>query len=75
MPPTGGSRHRPGPGRPRRPRVTPAGTSDEERYEIGLNRSAVHTDVVIGGDGMTVTGTGPKGPVDIIRDDEWVLGT
>jgi aminopeptidase len=49
--------------------------SDEQRFEIGLNRSAVHTDVVIGGDGMTVTGAGPKGTVDIIRDDEWVLGT
>jgi aminopeptidase len=49
--------------------------SDEERYEIGLNRSAVHTDVVIGGEGMTVTGTGPKGTVEIIRDDEWVLAT
>jgi len=47
--------------------------SDEQRYEIGLNRSAVHTDVVIGGTGMTVTGTGPKGAVEIIRDDEWVL--
>jgi aminopeptidase len=49
--------------------------SNEERYEIGLNNSAVHTDVVIGGDGMTVTGTGPKGTVEIIRDDEWVLKT
>ena len=48
--------------------------SEEERYAIGLNRSAVHTDVVIGGEGMTVTGTGPKGTVEIIRDDEWVLG-
>jgi aminopeptidase len=47
--------------------------TNEERHEIGLNRSAVHTDVVIGGDGMTVTGTGPKGTVEIIRDDEWVL--
>jgi aminopeptidase len=47
--------------------------SDDERYEIGLNRSAVHTDVVIGGEGMTVTGTGPAGAVEIIRDDEWVL--
>ncbi len=47
--------------------------TDEERYEIGLNRSAVHTDVVIGGDGIAVTGTGPKGTVEIIRDDEWVL--
>ena len=49
--------------------------SSEERYEIGLNNSAVHTDVVIGGDGMTVTGSGPKGTVEIIRDDEWVLVT
>lgn len=47
--------------------------SDDERYEIGLNRSTVHTDVVIGGEGMTVTGTGPKGTAEIIRDDEWVL--
>ena len=47
--------------------------SGEELYEIGLNRSAVHTDVVIGGDGMTVTGKGPNGTVEIIRDDEWVL--
>jgi aminopeptidase len=47
--------------------------SSDELYDLGLNRSAVHTDVVIGGDGMTVTGTGPNGTVDIIRDDEWVL--
>ncbi|MGH3167879.1 MAG: aminopeptidase, partial [Trebonia sp.] len=47
--------------------------SSDELYGLGLNRSAVHTDVVIGGEGMTVTGTGPKGTVDIIRDDEWVL--
>jgi aminopeptidase len=47
--------------------------SGEELYELGLNRSAVHTDVVIGGEGMTVTGSGPKGTVEIIRDDEWVL--
>jgi aminopeptidase len=49
--------------------------SNDERYEIGLNRSAIHTDVVIGGQGLTVTGTGPKGTVEIIRDDEWVLST
>ena len=49
--------------------------SDDERYEIGLNRSAIHTDVVIGGEGLTVTGTGPKGTIEIIRDDEWVLAT
>ena len=49
--------------------------SNEDRYQIGLNRSAIHTDVVIGGEGLTVNGTGPKGTVEIIRDDEWVLGT
>ena len=49
--------------------------SNEERYEIGLNRSVIHTDVVIGGQGLTVSGTGPKGTVEILRDDEWVLGT
>ncbi|GIF17604.1 aminopeptidase [Actinoplanes tereljensis] len=45
----------------------------EQRVDLGLNQSGVHTDVVIGGDGITVTGTGPRGTVDIIRDDEWVL--
>jgi aminopeptidase len=44
-----------------------------ERFELGLNESSVHTDVVIGGDGLTVTGRGPGGTVDIIKDDEWVL--
>ncbi|MEV0898611.1 aminopeptidase [Actinoplanes sp. NPDC049802] len=44
-----------------------------EREALGLNTSAVHTDVVIGGAGITVTGTGPKGTVEIIRDDAWVL--
>jgi aminopeptidase len=46
-----------------------------DRFALGLNASAVHTDVVIGGDGMTVTATGPAGEVTIIRDDEWVLPT
>jgi aminopeptidase len=50
----------------------PAMTADE-RFALGLNRSAVHTDVVVGGTGMTVTGTGPGGTVDIIADDEWAL--
>ena len=45
----------------------------EERQRLGLNMSAVHTDVVIGGEGITVTGTGPKGTIEIIRNDEWVL--
>jgi aminopeptidase len=47
--------------------------SPAERLELGLNASAVHTDVVIGGDGITVTGTGSKGTIEIIRNDEWVL--
>ena len=47
--------------------------SADERAALGLNVSAVHTDVVVGGTGMTVTGTGPGGEVTIIRDDEWVL--
>ncbi|HXC84373.1 MAG TPA: aminopeptidase [Trebonia sp.] len=47
--------------------------SGDQLFEMGLNRSAVHTDVVIGGDGMTVTGSGPKGTVEIILDDKWVL--
>jgi aminopeptidase len=51
------------------------GKGADELYEIGLNRSAVHTDVVIGGEGITVTASGPKGSVDIIRDDEWVLSS
>ncbi|HWS32477.1 MAG TPA: aminopeptidase [Actinoplanes sp.] len=47
--------------------------SPDEREALGLNTSTVHTDVVIGGEGITVTGTGPKGVTEIIRDDEWVL--
>jgi len=47
--------------------------SERERTDLGLNMSGVHTDVVVGGAGITVTGAGPKGTVEIIRDDEWVL--
>jgi aminopeptidase len=47
--------------------------TEEQRADLGLNTSSVHTDVVIGGDGITVTGRGPRGTVEIIRDDEWVL--
>jgi len=47
--------------------------TEQERTDLGLNMSGVHTDVVIGGAGITVTGTGPKGTVEIIRGDEWVL--
>jgi aminopeptidase len=45
----------------------------EQRAELGLNSAPVHTDVVIGGDGITVTGRGPRGTVTIIKDDDWVL--
>jgi len=47
--------------------------TEQQRADLGLNMSSVHTDIVIGGDGITVTGRGPDGPIDIIRDDEWVL--
>jgi len=45
----------------------------EQRAALGLNASSVHTDVVVGGEGITVTGRGPAGEVEIIREDEWVL--
>jgi aminopeptidase len=38
-----------------------------------LNVSGVHTDVVIGGEGLSVFGIGPSGSVCILREDEWVL--
>ena len=47
--------------------------SEDELYASGLKRSMIHTNVGIGGEGLTVSGTGPGGTVDIIRDDEWVL--
>ncbi|WP_250036808.1 aminopeptidase [Paractinoplanes maris] len=47
--------------------------TEQQRAGLGLNMSSVHTDVVVGGEGITVTGRGPRGTVDIIRDDEWVL--
>jgi aminopeptidase len=51
------------------------GKTEDELSAIGLNSSMVHTDVVVGGKGLTVTGTGPGGTVQILRDDEWVLAT
>jgi aminopeptidase len=47
--------------------------SEAQRAETGLNTSSVHTDIVVGGEGITVTGKGPKGTIPIIREDDWVL--
>ena len=48
--------------------------SADELYEMGLNRSVVHTDVVVGGPGVDVLGLMPDGTVvPLITDDEWVL--
>jgi aminopeptidase len=48
--------------------------SSDELYELGLNRSVVHTDVVIGGPGIDVDGMRADGTVvPLITNDEWVL--
>jgi aminopeptidase len=48
--------------------------SPEELAALGLNRSAVHTDVVVGGPGVSVDGIRTDGTVvPIITDDAWVL--
>jgi aminopeptidase len=48
--------------------------SADELFEAGLNRSAVHTDVVIGGPGLDVEGLTADGTVvPLITDDHWVL--
>jgi aminopeptidase len=45
-----------------------------ELFELGLNTSSVHTDVVVGGPGVHVDGVTPDGrTVQIIHDDQWVL--
>jgi aminopeptidase len=49
---------------------------DDELFELGLNSSAVHTDVVIGGPGVHVDALTASGEViPVIRDDAWVLET
>jgi aminopeptidase len=48
--------------------------SSDELFEIGLNRSAVHTDVVVGGPGVDVDGIAADGSiVPLITNNEWVL--
>lgn len=47
--------------------------SPDEQYAVGLNSANVHTDVVVGGDGLNVTATTPTGKVPLLENDEWVL--
>jgi aminopeptidase len=48
----------------------------DELFEHGINRSSVHTDVVIGGPGVSVEGLTRDGTsVPIIKEDTWVLPT
>ncbi len=45
-------------------------------FDLGINRSSVHTDVVIGGPGVSVEGIKRDGErVRIVDDDKWVLAT
>jgi aminopeptidase len=49
-----------------------AGMTDEEAQAIGLNRSKVHTDFMVGGPELAVTGITKNGErIPILRDDIW----
>ena len=51
-----------------------AGLTPDEMVARGLNQSAVHTDVVIGGPGVSVDGIAKDGTTTpVISDDAWVL--
>ena len=47
--------------------------SQHEREALGLNSSSVHTDVVLGGEGLTVSATTPDGEITLLDNNTWVL--
>jgi aminopeptidase len=52
----------------------PQGLSDEELREMGVNRSHVHTDLMIGSDAVEVDGLSADGEaVPLLRGGEWQL--